>query len=56
MKIAVATESDAGEPPAAAKPETIGKMVALSADVAVEPGDRMKSGFSMLTMPSPALR
>jgi hypothetical protein len=29
MKIAVAAESDAGEPPAAARPETISKMVSL---------------------------
>ena len=38
MKIAVAAESDAGEPQAAATPDTIRKMVALGADVAVEPG------------------
>jgi NAD/NADP transhydrogenase alpha subunit len=37
MKIAVAAESDAGEPQAAATPHTIRKMVALGADVAVEP-------------------
>ncbi len=50
MKIAVAAESDAGEPQAAA---TIRKMVALGADVAVEPGAGTKSGFSMPTMPPP---
>ena len=51
MKIAVAAESDAGEPRAAATPETVRKMVALDADVAVEPDAGMKSGFSMPTMP-----
>ena len=53
LKIAVAAESDAGEPQAAATPETIRKMVALGADVAVEPGAGTKSGFSMPTMPPP---
>jgi hypothetical protein len=37
MKIAVAAESDAGEPQTAATLETIRKMVALGADVAVKP-------------------
>jgi H+-translocating NAD(P) transhydrogenase subunit alpha len=37
IKVAVAAGSDAGEPQAAATPETIRKMVALGADVAVEP-------------------
>ena len=46
MKIAVAAESDAGEPQAAARPETISKMVALGADVAVEPGARRNSAVS----------
>jgi Alanine dehydrogenase/PNT, N-terminal domain len=48
MKIAVAAESDAGEPQAAATPDTIRKMVALGADVAVEPGAGTKSGFCRL--------
>jgi NAD(P) transhydrogenase subunit alpha len=56
MKIAVAAESDAGEPQAAATPDTIRKMVALGADVAIEPGAGTKSGFSMPTMPPPAPR
>jgi proton-translocating NAD(P)+ transhydrogenase subunit alpha len=46
MKIAVAAESDAGEPQVAATtPETIRKMVALGANVAVEPGAGTKSGI-----------
>ncbi len=56
MRIAVAAESDAGEPQAAATRDTIKKMVALGADVAVEPGAGTKSGFSMPTMPPPAPR
>jgi len=32
------------------------KMVALGADIAVEPGAGTKSGFSMRTVPPPALR
>jgi hypothetical protein len=43
-----------GEPQAAATPDTIRKMVALGADVAVEPGAGTKSGFSMPTVPPPA--
>jgi NAD/NADP transhydrogenase alpha subunit len=46
MKIAVAAESDAGEPQAAARPATISKMVALGADVAVEPGARRNRAAS----------
>jgi hypothetical protein len=38
MKIAVAVESDAGEWQPVATPDTIRKMVALGAEVAVEPG------------------
>jgi H+-translocating NAD(P) transhydrogenase subunit alpha len=56
MKIAVAAESDAGEPRAAATPETIRKMVARGGDVAVEPDAGAKSGFSMPIMPPPAPR
>ena len=33
MKIAVAAETDAGEPRVAATPETVKKMIALGADV-----------------------
>jgi H+-translocating NAD(P) transhydrogenase subunit alpha len=45
MKVAVAAEVDAGEPRVAATPETIKKMIALSADVAVEPGAGVKAGI-----------
>jgi len=56
MKIAVAAESDVGEPQAAATPDTITKMIALGADVVVEPGAGTKSEFSMPTMPPPVPR
>jgi NAD(P) transhydrogenase subunit alpha len=45
MKVAVAAEVDAGEPRVAATPETIKKIIALGADVAVEPGAGIKSGI-----------
>jgi H+-translocating NAD(P) transhydrogenase subunit alpha len=45
MKVAVAGEVDAGEPRVAATPETVKKMIALGAEVAVEPGAGMKSGI-----------
>jgi NAD(P) transhydrogenase subunit alpha len=45
MKIAVAAESDPGEPRVAATPETVKKMTALGAEVAVEPGAGVKSGI-----------
>ncbi len=45
MKIAVAAESDPGEPRVAATPETVKKMTGLGADVAVEPGAGVKSGI-----------
>jgi H+-translocating NAD(P) transhydrogenase subunit alpha len=45
MKIAVAAETDAGEPRVAATPETVKKMIALGAEVAVEPGAGVKSGI-----------
>jgi len=45
MKIAVAAESDPGEPRVAATPETVKKMIALGAEVAVEPGAGVKSGI-----------
>jgi H+-translocating NAD(P) transhydrogenase subunit alpha len=44
MKVAVAAEVDAGEPRVAATPETIKKIIALGAEVAVEPGAGVKSG------------
>jgi NAD(P) transhydrogenase subunit alpha len=45
MKIAVAAETDAGEPRVAAVPETVKKLIALGAEVAVEPGAGIKSGI-----------
>ena len=45
MKVAVAGEVDAGEPRVAATPETVKKIIALGADVAVEPGAGVKSGI-----------
>ncbi len=45
MKIAVAAESDPGEPRVAATPETVKKMIGLGAEVAVEPGAGVKSGI-----------
>jgi H+-translocating NAD(P) transhydrogenase subunit alpha len=44
MKIAVAAETDAGEPRVAAVPETVKKLIALGAEVAVMPGAGVKSG------------
>jgi NAD(P) transhydrogenase subunit alpha len=45
MHIAVVRESDSAEPRVAATPETVKKMVALGASVAVEPGAGVKSGI-----------
>jgi H+-translocating NAD(P) transhydrogenase subunit alpha len=45
MKVAVAAEGDAGDPRVAATPETIKKIIALGAEVAVEPGAGIKSGI-----------
>ena len=45
MKVAVAAETDPGEPRVAATPETVKKMIGLGAEVAVEPGAGMKSGI-----------
>jgi NAD(P) transhydrogenase subunit alpha len=45
MKIAVAAETDAGEPRVAATPETVKKMLGLGAEVAVEPRAGIKSGI-----------
>jgi NAD(P) transhydrogenase subunit alpha len=44
MKIAIAAETDPGEPRVAATPETVKKFIALGAEVAVEPGAGVKSG------------
>src|SRR5260370_6950710 len=45
MRIAVAREIDPAEGRVAATPETVKKMKALGADVAVEPGAGVKSGI-----------
>src|SRR5260370_34526458 len=45
MRIFVARESDASEPRVAATPETVKKMLALGAEVAVEAGAGVKSGI-----------
>src|SRR5262245_50364437 len=45
MRIAVAREADVAEDRVAATPETVRKMKALGADVAVEPGAGVKSGI-----------
>jgi NAD(P) transhydrogenase subunit alpha len=45
MKIAIAAEVEQGEPRVAATPETVKKMIALGAEVAVEPGAGAKSGI-----------
>lgn len=45
MKIAVAKELDPAEPRVAATPDTVKKLKALGADVAVEPGAGIKSGI-----------
>ena len=45
MKIAIAAETDPGEPRVAATPDTVKKFVALGAEVAVEQGAGVKSGI-----------
>ncbi|MFD2184805.1 Re/Si-specific NAD(P)(+) transhydrogenase subunit alpha [Rhodoplanes azumiensis] len=45
MKIAICAEADAAEPRVAGTPETVKKMKALGAEVAVEPGAGVKSGI-----------
>jgi NAD(P) transhydrogenase subunit alpha len=45
MKVAVIAETEAGEPRVAATPETVKKMVALGATVAVQTGAGVKSGI-----------
>src|SRR4030081_714578 len=44
MKIAIVAEVDPAEPRVAATPDTVKKMLALGAEVAVEPGAGLKSG------------
>src|SRR6185312_11396332 len=44
MKIAIAAETDPAEPRVAGTPETVKKLVALGAEVTVEPGAGVKSG------------
>ena len=46
MRIAVARESDAGEPRVAATPETVKKLITLGAEVAVARGAGVGSGIS----------
>ena len=45
MRIAVAREADPAEDRVAATPDTVKKMIALGAEVAVEPGAGIKSGI-----------
>jgi NAD(P) transhydrogenase subunit alpha len=45
MRIAIARESDAGEPRVAATPDTVKRMVALGAEVVIEPGAGERSGI-----------
>jgi NAD(P) transhydrogenase subunit alpha len=45
MRIAVARETDSTEDRVAATPETVRKMKSLGADIVVEPGAGVKSGF-----------
>jgi NAD(P) transhydrogenase subunit alpha len=45
MRIAIARESDAEEPRVAATPDTVKKLKALGAEIAVEPGAGVKSGI-----------
>ena len=44
MKIAIVAEADPTEPRVAATPDTVKKIMALGAEVAVEPGAGQKSG------------
>jgi H+-translocating NAD(P) transhydrogenase subunit alpha len=45
MKIAIGAETDSSEPRVAATPETVKKMIALGAEVAVQPGAGIQSGI-----------
>jgi proton-translocating NAD(P)+ transhydrogenase subunit alpha len=45
MKVAIAAETDPGEPRVAGTPETVKKMIGLGAEVSVEPRAGIKSGI-----------
>jgi len=45
MKVAIAAESDKGEPRVSGTPETVKKLIGLGAEVAVEPGAGLASGI-----------
>jgi NAD(P) transhydrogenase subunit alpha len=45
MKIAIAAEADTAEPRVAGTPDTVKRMIALGAEVAVEAGAGQKSGI-----------
>ena len=45
MRIAIARETDSGEPRVGGTPDTVKKMIALGVEVAVEPGAGEKSGI-----------
>jgi len=45
MKIAIPAEIDPAEPRVAATPDTVKKMIALGAEVAVEPGAGVDAGI-----------
>jgi len=45
MKISIPAETEAGEPRVAATPDTVKRMVALGAEVAVEPGAGVRAGI-----------
>jgi H+-translocating NAD(P) transhydrogenase subunit alpha len=45
MRIGIARENEPGEPRVAATPETVKKLMALGAELAVEPGAGVKSGI-----------
>ena len=45
MKVAVAAETEGGEPRVAATPETVKKLLGLGAQVGIEPGAGIKSGI-----------
>ncbi|MFN3348682.1 Re/Si-specific NAD(P)(+) transhydrogenase subunit alpha [Pseudorhodoplanes sp.] len=45
MKVAIAAETDTGEPRVSGTPETVKKLIGLGAEVAVEPGAGLASGI-----------
>jgi NAD(P) transhydrogenase subunit alpha len=45
MKVAVAAETEGGEPRVAATPETVKKLLGLGAQIVIEPGAGIKSGI-----------